>query len=63
MAASVRQRLLNVAHERNESFDLTLTKFGLEWLLYRISQFLLRARRRAPVQPPELLEHQPTGFP
>jgi hypothetical protein len=38
IAASVRQRLLNVAHERNESFDLTLTKFGLERLLYRISQ-------------------------
>ncbi len=38
IAASVRQRLLNLAHERNESFDLTLTKFGLERLLYRISQ-------------------------
>jgi predicted nucleotidyltransferase component of viral defense system len=38
VAASVRQRLLNLAHERNESFDLVLTKFGLERLLYRISR-------------------------
>ena len=37
-AASVRQRLLNLARECNESFDLVLTKFGLERLLYRISQ-------------------------
>ena len=38
IAVSVRQRLLNLAHERNETFDLTLTKFGLERLLYRVSQ-------------------------
>jgi hypothetical protein len=38
IAASVRQRLLNLARERNESFDLVLTKFGLERLLFRISQ-------------------------
>ncbi len=44
VAASVRQRLLNLARERNESFDLVLTKFGLERLLYRISQSPYRNR-------------------
>ena len=38
MAASVRQRLLNVARERKEDFGLVLTKYGLERVLYRISQ-------------------------
>lgn len=38
IAASVRQRLLNLSRERNEDFNLILTKFGLERLLYRISQ-------------------------
>ena len=38
VAASVRQRLLNVARERKEDFGLLLTKYGLERILYRISQ-------------------------
>jgi hypothetical protein len=38
MAASVRQRLLNLARERKEDFGLVLTKYGLERVLYRISQ-------------------------
>jgi hypothetical protein len=38
MAASVRQRLLTVARERQEDFCLVLTKYGLERVLYRISQ-------------------------
>jgi len=38
MAASVRQRLLNVARERKEDFGLVLTKYGLERVLYRISE-------------------------
>lgn len=38
MAASVRQRLLNVARERKEDFGLVLTKYGLEWVLYRIAR-------------------------
>jgi len=38
MAASVRQRLLNLARERQEDFGLVLTKYGLERVLYRISQ-------------------------
>ena len=38
LAASVRQRLLNLARERKEDFGLLLTKYGLERVLYRISQ-------------------------
>jgi hypothetical protein len=37
-AASVRERLLNLARERKEDFALVLTKYGLERVLYRISQ-------------------------
>lgn len=37
LGASVRQRLLNLAKERGEDFDLVLTRFALERLLYRIS--------------------------
>lgn len=37
LAASVRQRLLNRARERGEDFSLTLTRFSLERLLYRLS--------------------------
>lgn len=36
LAASVRQRLLNLARARNEDFDLVLTRFALERLLYRL---------------------------
>jgi nucleotidyltransferase AbiEii toxin of type IV toxin-antitoxin system len=35
--ASVRQRLLNLARERNENFQLLLTKYGLERVLFRLS--------------------------
>ena len=38
MAASVRQRLLNLSRERKEDFGLVLTKYGLEPVLYRIAQ-------------------------
>lgn len=38
MAASVRQRLLNLARERKEDFGLLLTKYALERLLFRISE-------------------------
>ena len=34
MAASVRQRLLNVARERKEDFGLILTKYALERVLF-----------------------------
>lgn len=37
LVASVRQRLLNVAKARGEEFQLVLTRFALERLLYRLS--------------------------
>ena len=36
MAASVRQRLLNLSREKGEDFQLVLTWYGLERLLYRL---------------------------
>lgn len=44
MAASVRDRLLALARERREDFQLLLTKYGLERLLYRLSQSAYRDR-------------------
>ena len=38
MAASVRDRLLNLARERGEDFQLILTRYGLERLLYRLGK-------------------------
>jgi predicted nucleotidyltransferase component of viral defense system len=38
MAASVRQRLMNKAREQKEDFGIVLTRYGLERLLYRLSQ-------------------------
>ena len=35
--ASVRQKLLNLSRERNEDFQLLLTKYGLERVLVRLS--------------------------
>jgi predicted nucleotidyltransferase component of viral defense system len=37
VGASVRARLLNLSRERNEPFDLLLTQYALERLLYRLS--------------------------
>lgn len=37
LAASVRQRLLNVAKLRGDDFDLVLSRYALERLLYRMS--------------------------
>ena len=48
MGASVRARLLNLAKKRNQLFDLMLTRYVLERLLYRLSvtryreQFILK---------------------
>ena len=48
VAASVRARLLNRAHETKQDFNLVLTRYAIERLLYRISvsnhadQFLLK---------------------
>lgn len=38
LAASVRQRLLTVSQRRREPFDLILARYGVERLLYRLSQ-------------------------
>lgn len=38
IGASIRQRLLNRARERGEPFDLVLTRYALERLLYRLSR-------------------------
>jgi hypothetical protein len=37
IGASIRARLLNLAKERNQPFDLLLTRYVLERLLYRLS--------------------------
>lgn len=37
VGASVRTRLLNLSKERNEPYDLLLTQYALERLLYRLS--------------------------
>ena len=38
MAASVRQRLLNLAKERGEEFNFVLLRYGLERLLFRLGE-------------------------
>src|SRR5713226_1204623 len=38
IAASVRQRLLNLAHERGADFQLILIQYGVERLLYRFTR-------------------------
>lgn len=38
IGASIRQRLLNLAREKSETFDLVLTRYALERLLYRIGR-------------------------
>jgi len=44
MGESVRARLLTMARERGQTFDLLLTRYALERLLYRISQTRYRER-------------------
>ena len=38
LPASIRHRLLNLSRARGEDFNLTLTRYGTERLLYRLSQ-------------------------
>jgi hypothetical protein len=38
LSASVRQRLLNLSHERGQPFDLVLVRYSIERLLYRLSR-------------------------
>jgi len=42
IAASVRQRLLNASRARREDFQVTLTRYALERLLYRLSKSAYR---------------------
>lgn len=44
VAASVRQRLQNLARERKEDFQLVLSRYALERLLHRIGQSPHRER-------------------
>lgn len=44
IGASIRARLLNLAKERNQPFDLVLTRYTLERLLYRLSLSKYRER-------------------
>lgn len=44
VAASVRQRLLNLARQREESYQLLLERYALERFLYRLSQSPFRDR-------------------
>jgi Nucleotidyl transferase AbiEii toxin, Type IV TA system len=38
LPASIRQKLLSLAQERNDDFGLVLTKYGLERMLFRLSK-------------------------
>jgi len=44
VAASVRRRLLNLAQERGEEFQLVLTRYAIERILYRLSRSTHRDR-------------------
>jgi hypothetical protein len=44
MAASVRQRLLNLAKERGEEFNFVLLRYGLERLLFGSESLATRDR-------------------
>ena len=44
LPASVRERLLNLSRSRREDFQLTLTRYGIECLLVRLSQSLYSHR-------------------
>lgn len=44
VAASVRQRLQNLARERKEDFQLVLSRYAIERLLHRIGQSVHRDR-------------------
>ncbi len=64
-AASIKQRLLNKAKAEREDFNLTLTRYGMERLLYRIgasphaSSFILKGAALFFLWDPSL-RHRPT---
>ena len=49
-AASVRQRLLNLSRETGEPFQNLLTRYGIERLIYRLSQSARLAGARIRIQ-------------
>jgi hypothetical protein len=65
VAASVKQRLLNLARERGEDFNFLLTRYGVERLLYRLDQskhaeeFVLKGAMLFHLGP-DPLPHRPT---
>jgi len=74
MAASVKQRLLNLAQSRGEDFNLLLNQYGIERLLYRLGEseyrdeFVLKGAalfqiwtgaRHRPTRDLDLLSRQP----
>jgi hypothetical protein len=64
-AASVKQRLLNLARERGEDFNFLLIRYGVERLLYRLDQskhaeeFVLKGAMLFHMRP-DPLPHRPT---
>ncbi|QDT62515.1 hypothetical protein SV7mr_50630 [Stieleria bergensis] len=64
MAASVRARLMNVARENKEAFDLVLIRYALERLLYRVAQSTYReqfvVKGAVMFQVWSRLQHRPT---
>src|SRR5258708_19129968 len=44
LGASIRARLLNLAKERNQPFEILLTRYALERLLYRLGSSKYRER-------------------
>ena len=75
LAASVRQRLLNLARESEADFQYILTRYGMERFLYRLSQskhagnFILKGAmlfqlwRKAPYRPTRDLDLLASGTP
>lgn len=64
VAASVRQRLMNIARQQREAFDLVLVRYALERLLFRLSnsqyrqQFVLKGAMLFRIWSDQL--HRPT---
>lgn len=50
LGASVRARLLNLSKTSGQTFDLVLTRFALERLLYRLSLRAMRTGSYSKVQ-------------
>jgi hypothetical protein len=49
-AVSIRQKLLNLAKERNEDFGLVLTRYALERFLFRLSRSTIQPSWRCRIR-------------